>query len=64
MTVSKWMHAGAALRQNAQKFPGRLGCQDKTRSFTFREWNERSCRLADALRKMGVGYGDRFAGLG
>ncbi len=61
MTVSKWMHAGAALRQNAQKFPGRLGCQDKTRSFTFREWNERSCRLADALRKMGVGYGDRFA---
>ncbi|MDA8335298.1 MAG: AMP-binding protein, partial [Peptococcaceae bacterium] len=50
-----------ALRQNAQKFPGRLGCQDKTRSFTFREWNERSCRLADALRKMGVGYGDRFA---
>jgi len=59
--VSKWMHAGTALAMNARKFPDRLGCQDKFKSFTFREWNERSCRLADALRRRGVGYGERFA---
>ena len=28
---------------------------------TFREWNERSCRLANALAGMGVKKGDRFA---
>ncbi len=27
----------------------------------FKEWNERSCRLANALTKLGVKKGDRFA---
>ena len=46
---------------NALNYPDRLGCQDKNKSFTFKEWNERSCRLASALQKMGVGYGERVA---
>ena len=48
------------LKVNAQNYPDRLGCQDKSKSFTFKEWNERSCRLSNALEKMGVGYGERF----
>ncbi len=60
-TVSKWMHVGTALKVNAHNYPERLGCQDKSKSFNFREWNERACRLSDALTKMGVGYGERFA---
>lgn len=61
MTTSKWMHAGTVLKMNAQNFPQKLGCQDKSRSFTFSEWNERSCRLANILNTLGVGYGDRVA---
>lgn len=47
MTISKWMHAGVALKMNARNYPDKLGCQDKVKSYTFKEWNERSCRLAD-----------------
>ncbi|MCL6560237.1 MAG: AMP-binding protein, partial [Firmicutes bacterium] len=61
MTVSKWMHVGVALKMNARNDPDKLGCQDKFRSFTFRQWNERSCRLAGALNKIGAGYGERVA---
>lgn len=61
MTVSKWTHMGTVLKMNALNYPDRLGCQDKNRNITFKEWNERSCRLASALKKMGVGYGDRIA---
>lgn len=61
MTVSKWMHAGTVLKMNALNYPDKLGCQDKYKSFTFREWNERACRLAHALQGMGVGCGERVA---
>ncbi len=61
MNTSKWMHIGTALKTNALKYPDQLGCQDKTRSFTFREWNDRACRIANGLQSMGVGYGDRVA---
>lgn len=61
MTVSKWMNAGIVLKMNALNFPDKLGCQDKFKNFTFREWNERSCRVANVLKDMGVGYGDRVA---
>lgn len=61
MAVSKWMHIGTVLRVNALNYPDKLGCQDKNKSFTFKEWNERSCRLSGALKKMGAGYGERVA---
>ncbi|RLA82512.1 MAG: long-chain fatty acid--CoA ligase, partial [Deltaproteobacteria bacterium] len=61
MTVSKWMHMGTVLKMHARHFPEKLGCQDKFKSFTFKEWNERACRLANALTDMGVGYQDRVA---
>jgi len=45
----------------AEQYPDKLGCQDKNKDFTFKEWNERSCRLANGLSTMGCGHGDRFA---
>jgi len=61
MTVSKWMHTGTVLKMNAINYPDNLGCQDKDKRFTFKGWNERCCRLANALTKKGVGHGVRFA---
>lgn len=52
---------GTVLSQHARQYPDKLGCQDKKRDFTFREWNERSCRLANALTAMGCSHGDRCA---
>lgn len=61
MANNKWMHIGTVLKMNAFNYPNKLGCQDKHKNITFKEWNERSCRLANALKDMGVGHGDRVA---
>ncbi len=61
MTISKWINMGSLLSQMATQFPDKLGCQDKNKDFTFKEWDERSCRFGNALTAMGVGPGDRFA---
>jgi len=63
MTTSKWMHAGTMVKVNAINFPDKLGWQDKYKEYTFREWNERACRVANGLYGIGVGYQDRFAAL-
>ncbi|MFZ7113142.1 MAG: class I adenylate-forming enzyme family protein [Desulfatiglandales bacterium] len=61
MTISKWMHAGIVLKMNALNYPNKLGWQDKTKEYSFKEWNERACRLANGLKDLGAGYKDRFA---
>jgi len=61
MTTSKWMHVGTVVKQNAINYPDKLGWQDKYKEFTFKEWNERSCRLANGLKELGIGYKDTFA---
>jgi len=61
MTTSKWMHAGTVVKMNAFNYPDKLGWQDKNNEYTFKEWNDRSCRLANGLTSLGVGYKDRFA---
>jgi len=60
MHGSKWPHVGTVLKMNALNYPHKLGWQDSDREFTFREWNERACRLANGLRGLGVGYQDTF----
>jgi len=60
MTVSAWPHVGTVLKMNAINYPDRLGWQDADREFTYREWNERACRLSNGLRSLGVGYRDAF----
>ena len=61
MTISKWMTAGTVLKMMAMQYPDKQGAGDKFRKMTFKEWNERSCRLSNALTQMGVKKGDRFA---
>jgi fatty-acyl-CoA synthase len=46
---------------NACLFPNKVGARDLERSMTFRQWNERSCRLANALLGLGLQKGDRVA---
>jgi acyl-CoA synthetase (AMP-forming)/AMP-acid ligase II len=61
MTISKWIHMGTVLSQHAAHFPDLLGCQDKKKDFTFKQWNDRSCRLSNGLTQMGCSHGERFA---
>ena len=43
--------------------PTRSGSKDLNKAYTFQEWNERSCRLANALADLGMKKGDSFAAL-
>jgi len=61
MTISKWMTAGTVLKMMAMHYPEKEGAADKFRRLTFKQWNDRSCRLSNALTKIGVKKGDRFA---
>jgi fatty-acyl-CoA synthase len=61
MTISKWATVGTMLKMMAMHYPEKEGTGDKSRKMTFGEWNDRSCRLANALTKLGVQKGDRFA---
>src|SRR5215467_8870538 len=53
--ISDW------IRINAGTVPGRACIVTDTESYTFRQVNSRVNRIAGALRRMGVGKGDRVA---
>jgi len=55
------MTAKDVLRVNAFKWPDKIGIKDLYKAYTFKQWNERACRLANALADMGLKKGDRFA---
>ena len=59
--TGRLLHLGEILSANARLQPERLGARDLERSMSFRKWNERSCRLANALLGLGLGKGDRVA---
>jgi acyl-CoA synthetase (AMP-forming)/AMP-acid ligase II len=59
--MSQLLHLGEVISRNARLVPDKLGARDLARSMTFREWNERSCRLANALLGLGLTKGDRVA---
>lgn len=61
MVTSKWMHVGTVLKMNAINYPEKLGWQDKNNQYSFKDWNERSCRLSNGLKGLGVGQKDTFA---
>ena len=52
---------GETLSVNAHLYADRIGARDLQRSMTFRLWNQRSCRLANALVGLGLAKGDRVA---
>ena len=49
------------LSVHARLSPNRIGARDLDRAMTFAQWNERSCRLANALLGLGLAKGDRVA---
>ena len=51
--------AGALIATHARIRPDKIGARDSRRSLTFREWNRRACRLANALLETGLTKGDR-----
>lgn len=59
--MSRWLNAGEILRINATLVPDKPGAKDLKRSMTFKEWNDRSCRLANGLLNLGLEKGDRVA---
>jgi fatty-acyl-CoA synthase len=47
--MNRWLTVADILRVNAQLFPDKEGAADLYRSLTFKQWNERACRLANAF---------------
>ncbi len=54
-------NVGEVLRYCARILPDKVGARDLDRAMTFRQWNARSCRLANALLGLGLAKGDRIA---
>src|SRR5579871_6392424 len=64
LSVGQWREAidrmnslpnvGEVLRFNARILPDKTGARDLERAMTFRQWNGRSCRLANALHGLGL----------
>jgi fatty-acyl-CoA synthase len=61
MIPCQLLHFGDIVAMNAYLSPNKIGTRDLTRSLTFREWNDRSCKLANALVGLGLEKGDRIA---
>jgi len=61
--MGKWLNAGDVLRNNAYLHPDKMGAKDLSRSLTFKEWNDRANRLANALLRLGLKPGDRLAAI-
>lgn len=55
------LNFGEMLSVHARLAPQRVGARDLDRTMTFAQWNERSCRLANALLGLGLAKGDRVA---
>jgi acyl-CoA synthetase (AMP-forming)/AMP-acid ligase II len=59
--VANLPHVGEAVALNAQLYPDKVGARDLARALTFRQWNERANRLANAFLGLGLAKGDRVA---
>ena len=55
------LNFGQMLSVHARVTPGRVGARDLDRAMTFTQWNERACRLSNALLGLGLAKGDRVA---
>src|SRR5262245_44365705 len=59
--VKDLLNFGQMLSVHARVTPGRIGARDLDRALTFTQWNERACRLANALLGLGLAKGERVA---
>ncbi|MBR0851574.1 AMP-binding protein [Bradyrhizobium diazoefficiens] len=55
------LNFGEMLSAHARLAPDRLGTRDLDRAMNFSQWNDRACRLANALLGLGLAKGDRVA---
>jgi acyl-CoA synthetase (AMP-forming)/AMP-acid ligase II len=55
------MTLGSALARTASKFPEKIALQDNRIKLTYRKFNQRVNRLANALLGLGLVKGDRIA---
>ena len=61
MTETEPLNISQVLTAQARLQPDRIGARDLTRSMTFRTWNQRACRLANAFTGLGLSTGHRVA---
>jgi fatty-acyl-CoA synthase len=61
MNLSRLALAGEVVDYYAQFMPTKIAARDSVRSLTYRQWSERSCRLANGLLGIGLIKGDRVA---
>jgi fatty-acyl-CoA synthase len=59
--VKDLLNFGQMLSVHSRTTPNHVGARDLERSMTFAQWNERACRLANALLGLGLAKGDRVA---
>ena len=59
--MSALLDLGAVIASHARLMPERVGARDSRRSITYRQWNDRACRLGNALLGLGLVKGDRVA---
>src|SRR5512143_1548795 len=55
------LNFGEMLSAHARTSPDQIGARDLDRAMSFALWNERACRLANALLGLGLRKGDRVA---
>src|SRR5690242_11040226 len=55
------LNLGEVVAAHARLLPDKLGTRDSRRAMTFKEWNTRACRLANALLGLGLEKGDCIA---
>lgn len=58
--MGSFLTINEALSMAAYLYPDKVGVKDLNRSMTFKELNERCCRLANGLLHLGLKKGDRF----
>ena len=61
MNATEPLNIGQMLTAQSRLQPNRTGARDLERAMTFRQWNQRSCQLANVLTGLGLTKGDRLA---
>ena len=52
--MTELLTLGQMLSVHARLSPDKIGARDLERAMTFRDWNTRACRLANALGGLGL----------
>ncbi len=56
-----WLNIGEIINVNANKYPDKLALKDARRQLTFKQFNERTNKLANGILKSGIKKGDKLA---